>query len=76
MPAKTPDERLTDLEHFNDKKSMEIDFRLQKQDDTLQEIKNVLIKQTEVLDKQTLIAIDMISLQGRIANIESKQDAF
>ena len=71
---KTSEERLAELEKEVSIKAVELEYRLAKQDDTLSEIKNVLVKQTDLFDKHAKIVIDIVKLQGKLTDIESKQE--
>lgn len=74
MSEMSHEERLTELEKKFGIKSVELDFRLLRQDEVLKEIKNVLIKQTDLLNQQQELVVDIIRIQEKITDIEQRHE--
>jgi uncharacterized coiled-coil protein SlyX len=69
------EDRISELEKVVAVKSVEIEMRLQKQDETLHEIKKVLVEQNKIIKGQSDIMIDIVKIQSRISEIEARQES-
>lgn len=66
------EERLSNLEHNVEMDKLSTEYRFQRQDAILIEIKNVLIKQAEVLEANGKIGFEVVKLESRLADLETK----